>query len=261
MAPRLGSRSGFSWQLPYWICLVTVDKELPTIHMVTFHPQEGPHSMLHEEEFFDAIDAALDKMEKEDKVASGAQSERALAQSPRPSLDASKPSFRLAAEIQSVVEEQIALADMSGTNLAGGWMLIAEDGDMKVFKREQEEDGMVIDPIKAIHTVRGITGHELCHHFWDPEVRMEWETTLESSRVVEWLSKDAMVTYQVHKRVWPATQRDSLFWSTIRHCPSEDDEGPDYWIVANHSTEHDECPVSSCPLASLTPGMHPLADR
>ena len=76
---------------------------------------------------------------------------------------------------------------------------------------------------------------------------MEWDATLEASTVVEWLSKDTVVTHQVHKRVWPATQRDSLFWSTIRHCPSEDDEGPDYWIVANCSTEHNQCPVCILP--------------
>ncbi len=29
--------------------------------------QEGPHSCLNEEEFFDAVDAALDKLEKEEE--------------------------------------------------------------------------------------------------------------------------------------------------------------------------------------------------
>jgi len=68
-------------------------------------------------------------------------------------------------------------------------------------------------------------------------VRLEWELTLETSNVVSWLSRDTHVTYQVLKRVWPAAQRDSLFWSTIRHCPTDDDDGPDYWIVVNYSTD------------------------
>ncbi|ELT89655.1 hypothetical protein CAPTEDRAFT_22682, partial [Capitella teleta] len=205
--------------------------------------EEGPHSMLHEDEFYDAIDAALDKMEKEEEKKISSQSSPDCA-APKPrALSSTEPDYKLKSEIESMMEEHISLADMTGSDMAGAWMLIAEDGDMKVFKREQEEDGMVIDPIKAIHTVKGITGHELCHHFWNPEVRMEWETTLDSSTVVEWLNKDSMITYQVHKRVWPATQRDSLFWSTIRHCPSEDDEGPDYWIVVNNSTEHEDCPL------------------
>jgi len=57
------------------------------------------------------------------------------------------------------------------------------------------------------------------------------------SSVVNWLARDTHITYQVLKRVWPAAQRDSLFWSTIRHCPSDDDDGPDYWIVVNYSTD------------------------
>lgn len=92
--------------------------------------------------------------------------------------------------------------------------------------------------------LQGITGHELCHYFWDPSVRMEWENTLETTQVMEWLSKDTHITYQSLKRIWPAAQRDSIFWSTIRHCPSDDDEGPDYWIVVNHSTDGTSPPVS-----------------
>jgi len=80
-------------------------------------------------------------------------------------------------------------------------------------------------------------------------VRLEWEVTLETSNVVSWLARDTHVTYQVLKRVWPAAQRDSLFWSTIRHCPTDDDEGPDYWIVVNYST--DCVPVSQVSVKSL----------
>ena len=57
-------------------------------------------------------------------------------------------------QIQASVEDHIAQADMNASDVAAEWALIAEEGDMKVFKREQEEDGMVTDPIKAIHTVK-----------------------------------------------------------------------------------------------------------
>jgi collagen type IV alpha-3-binding protein len=97
--------------------------------------------------------------------------------------------------------------------------------------------------------VQGITGHELCHYFWDPAVRLEWEVTLDTSTVLSWLSHDTHVTYQVLKRVWPTAQRDSIFWSTIRHCPSDDDDGPDYWIVVNYSTDSAVAPaVGACSL-------------
>ena len=36
------------------------------------------------------------------------------------------------------------------------WELFAEDGQMKMYKREEEVDGMVMDPLKALHEVRGM---------------------------------------------------------------------------------------------------------
>ena len=35
------------------------------------------------------------------------------------------------------------------------WELFAEDGEMKMYKREEEIDGMVVDPLKALHQVKG----------------------------------------------------------------------------------------------------------
>lgn len=39
-----------------------------------------------------------------------------------------------------------------------------------------EENGIVLDPLKATHVVKGVTGHEVCHYFWDTAVRMDWES-------------------------------------------------------------------------------------
>jgi len=200
--------------------------------------EEGPHSMLNDEEFFDAVDATLDKLEKEDVKKS--QMEKTFvavdktAKPPKTSLDPTHPLYD---EIRSVVDEHIRTADMTASDVASTWTLVASEGDMKVYKREVEENGAVVYPLKAVHSVKNITGHELCHYFWDPAVRMEWEATLDTTVIADWLSKDTNITYQVVKRVWPAAQRDSFFWSTIRHCPSDDDDGPDYWIVVNHSTD------------------------
>ena len=210
--------------------------------------EEGPHSKLNEEEFFDAIDNQLDQMEKEEKRKKAVRIQDAEVTSvPPTSVTSLEDSHSLYGEVENVVREHLEHADMTLSNIADSWTLVADEGDMKVYKRELEEDGMVVDPLKAVITVKGITGHELCHYFWEPQVRMEWEGTLESSNVIEWLSKDTLITHQVHKRIWPATQRDSLFWSTIRHCPAEDDEGPDYWLVVNHSTDHEQAqPSGKC---------------
>ena len=68
--------------------------------------------------------------------------------------------------------------------------------------------------------------------------------TLDSSEVVEWLSEDSFISHNIIKRVWPASQRDAVFWSHIRHVQGETDEEPDLWIVVNYSIDHDAVPVS-----------------
>lgn len=42
--------------------------------------------------------------------------------------------------------------------------------------REVEVDGMVMDPLKAVHKVRGVTGYEICNYFFSPEFRHDWES-------------------------------------------------------------------------------------
>ena len=60
---------------------------------------------------------------------------------------------------------------------------------------------------------------------------MEWETTLEQATVLEKIAEDTLVFLQLHKRVWPAAQRDALFWSHSRCIKSE--KHSQTWIVCN----------------------------
>ena len=63
--------------------------------------------------------------------------------------------------------------------------------------------------------------------------------------VVEKIADDTLVFLQVHKRIWPASQRDALFWSHMRQVPDQNDQdGHDIWIVCNNSTENPDFPVS-----------------
>lgn len=55
--------------------------------------------------------------------------------------------------IQQVTTEQLGYARMEVGE--GVWELFAEDGQMKMYKREEEVDGLVMDPLKALHQVRG----------------------------------------------------------------------------------------------------------
>ncbi|XP_064619835.1 ceramide transfer protein-like [Lineus longissimus] len=210
--------------------------------------EEGPHCAINEDEFFDAVDAALDKLEKEEFLEEQRKILHQQSTISKPPLTSLSPKHKLYNEVNDIVEEHLKFADLDLQSLEGEdsvWFMIAEDGDMKVYKREQEEDGMVVDPLKACHTVKGVTGRELCTYFWDFDTRMEWETTIESTKVIDWASEDTLISYQLHKRVWPTAQRESLFWSHIRHCTSDKDEGPDLWIVVNYSTAHEDAPVNS----------------
>lgn len=98
--------------------------------------------------------------------------------------------------------------------------------------------------------LKGITAHEICKWFWDPGVRMEWDLTLDSSEMIEPISDDTLIFHQTHKRVWPAAQRDTCFWSHIRRFTPKDSsesttadgEVLPSWVVVNYSTEHDKAP-------------------
>lgn len=64
--------------------------------------------------------------------------------------------------------------------------------------------------------------------------------------ILETISDDTFVFLQTHKRIWPASQRDVVFWSHMRRIPDRTDtDAPDMWTVCNHSTEHVDHPANS----------------
>lgn len=110
-------------------------------------------------------------------------------------------------QINQLVENHLTRMDEKTEGGEDTWQVIAEEGDLKVYKRELEVDGVVIDPLKASYVVKvrdsfimlsflilahnrywwmnssfmciyyfqGITGHEVCHYFWAIDVRMDWD--------------------------------------------------------------------------------------
>lgn len=65
-------------------------------------------------------------------------------------------------------------------------------------------------------------------------------------KIVDHISSDALVFLQTHKRIWPANQRDALFWSHIRKTDDcVDKDAFDEWFVCNHSTEIEEFPANT----------------
>ncbi|XP_052631245.1 ceramide transfer protein-like isoform X5 [Harpia harpyja] len=243
--------------------------------------EEGPNSLINEEEFFDAVEAALDR---QDKMEEQSQSEKVRLHWPTslPSGDeysavgthrfVQKPYsrsssmssidlvsasdvHRFSTQVEEMVQNHMtySLQDVGGD---ANWQLVVEEGEMKVYRREVEENGIVLDPLKATHAVKGVTGHEVCHYFWNVDVRNDWETTIENFHVVENLADNAIIIYQMHKRVWPASQRDVLYLSAIRRIPAFSENDPETWIVCNFSVEHDSAPLNNrCVRAKINIAM------
>uniref|UniRef100_A0A8D3ACR8 Ceramide transporter 1 n=1 Tax=Scophthalmus maximus TaxID=52904 RepID=A0A8D3ACR8_SCOMX len=244
--------------------------------------EEGPNSLINEDEFFDAVEAALDR---QDKIEEQCQSEKVRISRPssvtpgdvystigthryanKPHshssslssvelISASDDIHRFSDQVEEMVQNHMtySLQDMGGD---ANWQLVIEEGEMKVYRREVEENGIVLDPLKATHSVKGVTGHEVCHYFWDTDVRMDWETTIENFNVVETLSDNATIVYQTHKRVWPASQRDVLYLSAIRKIMATNENDPDTWLVCNFSVDHNNAaPTNRCVRAKINVAM------
>ncbi|KAG2466481.1 C43BP protein, partial [Polypterus senegalus] len=221
--------------------------------------EEGPNSLINEDEFFDAVEAALDRQDKIE--------EQPYSRSPSMSsidlVSASDDVHRFSSKVEEMVQNHMtySLQDVGGD---ANWQLVVEEGEMKVYRREVEENGIVLDPLKATHIVKGVTGHEVCHYFWNVEVRNDWETTVENFNVVETLADNAVIIYQTHKpinefqfqRVWPASQRDVLYLSAIRKILANNENDPDTWIVCNFSVDHDSAPLTNrCVRAKINIAM------
>lgn len=199
---------------------------------------EAPHSQIGEDEFFDAVETSLDKLQEElyyrDKLK--LMGETSLVPNAPNSEAVNHP---LWCTIDETTNEQLHYARLQ-VGQDSVWELFAEDGEMKMYTRKEEVDGMVVDPLKALHQVQGVTARELCYYFFAPDVRMEWETTLEQATVLEKVADDTLIFLQLHKRVWPSAQRDALFWSHMRCIRS--DKQSQTWIVCNQSTKHPNGP-------------------
>uniref|UniRef100_A0AC35FY38 START domain-containing protein n=1 Tax=Panagrolaimus sp. PS1159 TaxID=55785 RepID=A0AC35FY38_9BILA len=151
----------------------------------------------------------------------------------------------LYSHIRNLTAEQIRYAK-AGVD-EGTWELFCQDGAMKMYKREMEsDDGCMIDPLKSIHSVEGISAKEYITCFFKSEYKPEWDDTLIKLNVVETLDPNTIVLHQLHKKVWPAAQRESLFWSHLEEISDQkEDDAFDAWIVCNHNIDRDDVPLTN----------------
>ncbi|KAH7722361.1 collagen type IV alpha-3-binding protein-like protein [Aphelenchoides avenae] len=173
-------------------------------------------------------------------------------------LDASEPP--LMAEVRRTREQELKKARAPvGDSEDGMWEIFVEDGSMKMYKMEQEIDGIMCDPLKAVHTVNGVSAWEFIDIFFRPELKPEWDHTLERMNTIEVFNDDLAVIHQIHKRVWPSSQRESLFWSYRSNVSDHRDaDAIDAWMVTNHDTERADAPLASSSniRVQLTVGMY-----
>lgn len=92
----------------------------------------------------------------------------------------------LGPEIDRVCAEQLSYARQGVGEGGNGWQLFADEGEMKMYRREEEVNGMVIDPLKACHVVKGVSAREMCHYFYSPEFRNDWESELKGMSKWKW---------------------------------------------------------------------------
>ncbi|KAM8710686.1 hypothetical protein ACLKA7_017327 [Drosophila subpalustris] len=216
---------------------------------------EGPHSTLPEDEFFDAVETGLEKIEEDMqlrfKLRLQSQISQTLVNVPHEAVaegeeareefgtGAEAKSHALWPEIDRVCKEQLHYAREGVGQDGNGWQIFADEGEIKMYKREEEVNGMVMDPLKAYHSVKGVTAREMCHYFFMPEFRNDWETTLEDCTILEKISADTLLFLQTHKRIWPASQRDAQFWSHMRKINDGlEPDTRDMWVVCNNSTDY-----------------------
>uniref|UniRef100_A0A3Q3FUW2 Ceramide transfer protein n=1 Tax=Kryptolebias marmoratus TaxID=37003 RepID=A0A3Q3FUW2_KRYMA len=220
--------------------------------------EEGPNSLINEDEFFDAVEAALDRQDKiEEQVKRTSKPRHFYYETGQDKILGLQNEFSTLrfSKVEEMVQNHMtySLQDVGGD---ANWQLVVEEGEMKVYRREVEENGIVLDPLKATHSVKGVTGHEVCHYFWDTAYRNDWETTIENFNIVETLSDNAVIVYQTHKRVWPASQRDVLYLSAMRKMVANNENDPDTWLVCNFSVDHNDAqPTSRCVRAKINIAM------
>lgn len=216
--------------------------------------EEGPMSELTEEMFYECVEAELDKQDRfeEDLRVSKDLLKTAAMTKPK---QRHAHSDKLESRVKHHMTESLTVPGDDGEN---SWELFAEEGELKVYRRELIVDDCICDPLKAIHSIKLVTAREMCHYFWDTNVRMEWEGTIESFRVIEVPEEFTTIIYQTHKRVWPSAQRDCLYLSSmlkIEDPPvkTQQDNAPhDTWMVCNFSVDHEKAdPVAGCVRATV----------
>ncbi|GMR45685.1 hypothetical protein PMAYCL1PPCAC_15880, partial [Pristionchus mayeri] len=151
----------------------------------------------------------------------------------------------LADEVYKITESQLDYVLNGANDPATDWTLFSSDGDMKMYTRELEQDGVPVDPLKASHTVNGVTALEFLHYFFEPRYKPDWDDWLEEYKEIENISNDLIILHQKHKTIWPVAPRESLFWTHFRRVDERRSEGAhDCYVVVGKDIEKEDVPCA-----------------
>ena len=208
-----------------------------------------------EEEFFDALETntaiaaqALDNKSVENLIIEvTSHEEQKEGDAEEVPFDTYNSKHRFSELVKEKVSEfsRYAFENVENNNL---WSLIHEDGEMRVYRRELEENSIVMDPMRATFLAKGITARELSDIFFHKDTRLSWENTIESMQTLEELDPWTTIYKHMHKRIWPSTQRQTIFCSNLCRLSNaeqlENSLGDTYFVI-NFSVDHSEAPELS----------------
>ena len=115
--------------------------------------------------------------------------------------------------------------------------VVTKDADMTVSRADGELDGIPIDRNRTQAVFKGITAKELCAYFADIDVKMDWETAVDSCKLLEPLPELNASIYALNmKRVWPSAARNCVLLTQIVQL------GPGEWLCHTDSIDHPKVP-------------------
>jgi len=194
--------------------------------LILSNPQEGPH--LNEDEFFDALETTLEKMDLQ-----GQTGEQEVAQ-------AEGASHKMHAIMQDTIAKY-KIISKEDPETSESWSPVAKEGGTRIYRKEEERENVMVDYLVAITQINGVTAAELAEVFHSKELKSKWDHSIEGDKLLEQLDDHCAIYHQILKRVWPTAQRDMVYASHKQKLSETDPEYPD-WIVCNISCEHKDAP-------------------
>lgn len=201
--------------------------------------QEGPHSLLTEEAWFDAIDNATGPQSPEPgkgEESTDTPTQASLDENQDEAAEKPKSKWELIAD-ESRKETIAFKEEMAKSNK---FEIVTQDDEMTISRADGMMDEVAIDLNRTEATFHGITARELVRYFSDCKYKMDWELTLAGVRVLESLPEMKAEIYELDmKRIWPSAARNCIL---LTQEVKLDGEGE--WLAHNISVDHPKLPLA-----------------